>query len=960
MQPRVMTIEKNEPVARGYVTSVLPWLAGAVGLLVYFASLNRWISFLNVGVVAQTSGWLWRPQTNQPLLFALCYPFRWLPEPAIPLALNVFTAVCAAVVLALLARSVALLPHDLTADDPARKEKPVSILSTPTAWIPPVLAVTLCGLELSFWENATAASGAMIDLLVVAYVIRSVLEFRVQRNSAWLWRSAFVYAAGMTNNWALVGCLPVFLVAILRTNGLVNSLNLRFLSRMVFWGAAGLSLYLLLPVVQSLSTHGQIGFWFTLKLQLKAQLEALADLRSPGLRILVLMASLPILLLSIRWKSHTAQLGDDTPLGVFITKMTGHLVHGLFLVVSLWTGLDPAFSPRHLMPGMPLLTCYYISALVFGYCTGYFLLLEAGHLPQWVSRLPRIAVGLLVCVLPALLLWRNMNQLNITNGPELREFARQMYSDLPPAKSVVLSEDAVQLLLLRGELSSHSHEKEPILINTTSLPSPAYHAFMARQSKSRWPVAPPTNTVELVRPSRLRTLVSAFATNEPVVYLHPSSGLLMEPFTAEPHGLLHRLVPNQNLDIAEKTMSETVITANEQIWGQRWTRGLRTLAADAREETRLNPLRIFLHLDADQNFTASLLGAVYSKCLNYWGVEMQRLGQWKEAGVWFARALELNPDNLSAQINLSYNEQCRRGDKTRLALPQIEKQLRKLFVKYKDWPEVMSVGGPVDEPTFLLMTAQVWLPGGNSRQAIRALLRCSELAPNWPAPKLWLARSYLRQGEFTLALEATDEFRVPAQRLKGPGLADLLSCRVRAMWDLGHTNDAIDLLEDYVATYHEQEDVLAAAASLYAENLQFEQELNVLDELVKRDPNEVRWLDKKGLAQMQLSRFDAAVTTLTTAVSLAPIDERVRLHRAMAYLGSSQFDTARGDYQELLKTSESRQLALYGLGEIAWRQKDTNAAIQFYQDFISNSPPKSLRHAVATGRLKKLKSPQNR
>ena len=166
-----MTTEKSEAARNSFATSILPWLAGAVGLLVYLVTLDHWISLLSLGTVARISGWPWLPDLGRPLTAMVLFPFRWLPEAWIPLALNFFTAMGAALALMLLARSVALLPYDLTPDDPLRKGKPVAILSTRTAWMPPLVAVICCGLQLSFWENATSATDNIINLLVFAYVL---------------------------------------------------------------------------------------------------------------------------------------------------------------------------------------------------------------------------------------------------------------------------------------------------------------------------------------------------------------------------------------------------------------------------------------------------------------------------------------------------------------------------------------------------------------------------------------------------------------------------------------------------------------------------------------------------------------------------------------------------------------------------------------------------------------------
>src|SRR5258708_7239860 len=169
--------EAEGPFTGRFVTATLPWLVGGCGLLLYLGTLDKWVSLSSLANVARMSGWLWRPELGQPLTQAVFYPLHWLPASWMPLASNTLSAVCAALGLALLARSVALLPHDLTPSQPFAGSQPVKILATPTAWVPPVLAAILCGLQLTFWEHATSASGEMIDLLLFAFFIRCLLGF---------------------------------------------------------------------------------------------------------------------------------------------------------------------------------------------------------------------------------------------------------------------------------------------------------------------------------------------------------------------------------------------------------------------------------------------------------------------------------------------------------------------------------------------------------------------------------------------------------------------------------------------------------------------------------------------------------------------------------------------------------------------------------------------------------------
>src|SRR6266853_5369107 len=154
----------------------LPWIIGTSAFVLYCATLNHWASLSSLGAIAQVSGWIWQPELRQPITCSVLYPFRLLPAAWLPFALNFFTAICAALVLALLTRSVSLLLGTVGAPRPINSEVGRGVLTapqlaSPATWAPACIAVAICGLQLSFWEHATAFSGEMLDLLIFAYVI---------------------------------------------------------------------------------------------------------------------------------------------------------------------------------------------------------------------------------------------------------------------------------------------------------------------------------------------------------------------------------------------------------------------------------------------------------------------------------------------------------------------------------------------------------------------------------------------------------------------------------------------------------------------------------------------------------------------------------------------------------------------------------------------------------------------
>jgi tetratricopeptide (TPR) repeat protein len=763
----------------------------------------------------------------------------------------------------------------------------------------------------------------------------------------------------MADNWMMTGYFPVMLAAIIWVKGFRSFLNPRFLSRMTLWGLAGAGVCLLLPALQGMASGNRLDFWLALKAHLKSQKDSLGTLRGSAFRLLILTGVLPYLILAVRWKSHTVQAADDIGLGVYFTKASGHFVHGLFFLTSIWIALDPVLVAQNLDRGIPLLIHHYSWALVSGYCAGYFLLFGSRGGRRWPARVLVAATWLLLGVLPVALLWENLGGIRITNGRAVRTFARELYEDLPARKSVALSEEAWGLLLLRSELAARSCNKDVILVETPSLVSSRYHEIMRERFAWRWPAVLPADRQEQIRPQHLLSLVSGFAAREPVVYLHPSSGLFLESFMDEPCGTAHRLVPRPAGEKAGITLADRIVTANEQIWQQRWTNALAPLAAQFAAD-RMAADRWsrkawkWLRLSSRPNPTATILGAAWSKSLNYWGVQALRSGRGTEAAEWFRRAVALNPDNLAALINMEYAERLRRGDRRWLTVAEARRLFPGPFALYENWWEVHSRNGPVDEPAFLLHTARALLASQNPRQAAIAFARCAELSPDLPAPKLWQAHCRNLTRNHAGALELADEVGPSIQRLNGRGLGQLLQCRATALQGLGRTNDAATFIERFVGEHGKHGEVLDAAAHLHAANGQFQSELALREELCRRAPDNPELLAKEGLAELRLARYDDAIATLTRALVLSPAHDEARLLRAVARLGADQWEAAREDYELLLKKPGHSQTALFGLGDIAWRERDTNAVRLYYERFLSNSAASSPRAAVASERLKHL------
>jgi tetratricopeptide (TPR) repeat protein len=958
---RLRTNHKPEPVAEGFAQRQLPWWIGVGATLWFGVTLSHWITLPSLGMVAKVSGWWWQPEPGQSLALVLFLPFRALPASWLPFLMNLFTAGCAALVLAQLARSIAILRQDIPPDDPLRKSRPGALFLTgPLAWIPPVSGVLVCALQVGFWEHATSASGEMPGLLCFAYALRCLLEFRLDPRQTWLSRCAFVYAVGMTDNWLMIACSPVLLAGLIWVKGFSPFLSFRFLRRMTLWALAGLTVYLVAPGWLSLSTSAAWDFWAALQTQWGQQKSWISVLRTAPFRLLVLTGVLPFLLLAVRWRSHTAQLADDTRHGVFVARATGHIVHALFLAMALWIPLNPMFTPRHLgLHTLPLLYCY-VWALAAGYCAGYILLFGLTRRPaakRWSGPVPALVVTGLIGVLPAVLLWKNYAAVQLTNGRAVREFTRQLYQDLPAGSTTALCDDLRLLLLVRAEVAARGPEKQPMLISARAFPQPAYQRWLAGEYGERWPSLPETNRTEPPGPPAMIATLLRIATNEPVVYLHPSSGLVFEHFDSRPNGWIQELQPRSGAKRDHSVRDETWLEQNDRLWQARWNETLaqrsRQMAASRQRAAQLvRPPLNSLKLSVRRNETGDWLAALYSKSLNHWGVLRQRMGNWPGAEEWFRRASVVDPDNLSAHINLEFATRRREGNPERLTPEWLREHWAPLLAKYDSWSQALSRNGPVDEPTLLLQSGGAYFAGGHLRQAEELFGRCRALAPDWPAPYLWQARTRNALGDFAGTLEVAAELAGPKFALEGANQAQLLQVRVVALRQLGQTNEAAALLDRMVAEPGAPNEVLEMAATCYEDSGAYRPELTCWDLLLKRDPTRIDWWMKKGLAELRLDQPEAAYATLTRALALSPNHGEARLRRAVAALLSGKLDLARRDYQDVLKDQEHLESALFGLGEIAWREQATNAIIEYYQLFLTNHHADSLQFKLAAERLR--------
>jgi tetratricopeptide (TPR) repeat protein len=980
---RRMTRPREVSPQTRFIGTVLPWLIAGASLLLYLLTLNHWVSLSSLLPVARTSGWIWQPSFSEPLYWLVTSPLRLLPPAVIPVALNLFSAICAALSLALLARSVALWPHDRTKEERIRLTSPVTTLAIPTAWIPPLVAAAVCGFQLTFWENATAASMQMLDLLLFAYVIRCLLEFRIDQRDSWMLRASFVYGLGMANDWAMIGFFPVFLGALIWIRKL-SFFEPGFLGRMFIAGVSGLSLYLLLPVISLISGGVEVSFWQALRINLSTQKNFLTGLLfnkdalingERPLWVLGLPSLLPMLAVSIRWPSF---MGDINKVGVALANLAFHIINGVLLVVCLWVALDPQFSPRHYQPllsqyGILLLPFYYLGALSIGYFIGYYLyvfgVMPSGRqrfrksYPPLVNHAVVFLVYALAVITPTLLLWRNFSLIRITNGSELRDFASLVTEKLPTGHGIVLSDDPRRLLLMQSALTQAGRAKDYVMLDTGSLEFPGYFKFLKRAYPTRWDIMPPKE-VKNVASADLQRIVYSLARSNTVAYLHPSFGYYFEGLYPVTHGMVYQLELYTGNSVLAPPPTPAIIAENSEFWTKAEERTLRQVAAAVEpaavsQTGLLDRVSQTLHLVTETNRDSVLLGTFYSQALNFWGVQLQRLNQFPQAGEYFNRALQLNPENVVAEVNLGCNRNLQAG---RQSTVQLSKAIEEKF-GHRTWDQMMRENGPFDEPNFCFAQGNAFMQGGNSHQAALQFERVRALQPENVQAQIALAQLYFFNRVPDEALKVISELHTRS----GPGglnhsnAVQVLGIEASAHLVKGDLKAAEATIDGATLKFPQDSEVLATATKVYLDFGLYTNALRTVEQQLQAKPEDQAALFYKGNVCLQLNSFAEAIPPLTRLIDLetnnfSKTHYLAQFMRAKAYLGEGKLNEAKQDYLTLSKALPHEFPVYFDLAGIAYREQDTNAAVQYYQLYKANAPTNFVEDLkLADSRLAELK-----
>ncbi|MBW8864454.1 MAG: DUF2723 domain-containing protein [Verrucomicrobia bacterium] len=937
-----------------------PQAVALTAFVLYALTLSRGVTLHSLDLTAKVAGWDWLPMSSRPLTWLVTLPLHLLPEGWIPFALNLVSAALAAMTLGLLARCVELLPWDCLPD----AKRPW------IARLPALLAVAVCGFEFSFWQEATAMTGEMMDVFLLAAAIWCLLEYRVRNEMRWLNLAALVWGVGMTENWVMLATLPLFVAALIALQGL-RFFEKNFLVRMALLGLAGFSQYALLPLVNWLNPHSPWGFVESWRASLRVTKGIIHALRYdfwswhrlPTIAVLMYFL-VPALPCFVRMKNEAAaNLPDIDRYQVWFYRA----LRVALLLACAWLVFDPEVGPRgiirqQLSRTLPLLTFDFVNALGIAFIAGS-LLYAAQLLPEFrpptllenfISLLQRCTTALLVggaLVVIASLLARNLPAILLANRQSLTVFGDSVIHMLPTGGGIVFGDDSRKLAVLQAALAQHAENRRWQVVELKFIPDPKYRAALERQSPAGWTAI---GNGRALTPNETLQLVDDLSRSNRIFFLQPHNGdPLFERFQPLPLGAVHELKRYENNRLSSTPLMPRRMAEVEQFWDDAWRGRLASLSQVGTQPSRLDKLlKKRLELVPVRRDQSRQLGQWYSAAFNDWGVTLLLDGQTSAAQQRFEQALDLNTNNMVAAVNLFC---CTNLPANKQLEPFWAQQVAEKFRDLPQFEQLIHECGDFADPGIRCGLGNFWLTAGWPRQAWLEFDGARKLAPDAIEPQLALAGIYSRYRFDAEVFEIVRHLRpLVTNSPAGEALELQLSLFEAKSW-MSQTNpaQANKILDALLQTHPNVPMYKEAVFNAYVAMGEATKALGLVEAELAKAPDNFGALNDKAAILIQINQPAEAIPLLDHALSLTNLPA-IRLNRANAYLQVKNMAAAENDLALLEDAPVDQSSVHFGLAQTALYRGDTNAATTHFEFCLSNTPPQSPAWREARGRLDAL------
>jgi len=431
------------------------WISAAVAALAFVVYLLTLSSGAYPGesaaLVSRYTGLFMRMTPPRPLWGGLVWVVSRIPLGTVAMRLNLLSAVFGAAAAALVYQIMRRIV--LACVEVGDRNRGRAVIASHLAGLTAALSMAFC---IPFWVVSTRAHTASFDVLLLLVLARLLLAFLLAGGVRTAVLFAFLYGTGVVEFATLIIMAPLFgglMLIAMRRYGLLGT---RTISGILAAGLGGMLLYLVPPLCfygspgYELREYG--SFWKIIWIIWRDQYLLIAhSLPRQGWLLVLVLTIVPWL--TMLTVARRALNGEK--------DWAFYILHAVFTGLSIATMFNIPVAPWPML-GMKrlLVTPYVLNATLFGYLTAYWFLLPSNFWPffahdkpsarlRWAESL--LTVPLLGCVFIAPFL--NYRAADGRQSACVNGFAREIVQCLD-GRSWLLTDGSLddQLLIAADEL----------------------------------------------------------------------------------------------------------------------------------------------------------------------------------------------------------------------------------------------------------------------------------------------------------------------------------------------------------------------------------------------------------------------------------------------------------------------------------------------------------------------------
>jgi tetratricopeptide (TPR) repeat protein len=163
--------------------------------------------------------------------------------------------------------------------------------------------------------------------------------------------------------------------------------------------------------------------------------------------------------------------------------------------------------------------------------------------------------------------------------------------------------------------------------------------------------------------------------------------------------------------------------------------------------------------------------------------------------------------------------------------------------------------------------------------------------------------------------------------------------------------------QEAITRFPKDEELLATAAQVFMTAGYYTNALTAIDAQLLIAPDNTSALVNKGYAFMQAQDFEKAIGFFSKALALEPGHTSALFNRAICFVRLKKANQAKADYQQLQKSYPTEFRIDFGLAQVALLEGDTNAAIRYFELYLTHSPPSNVEEPkLVRAQLEELKA----